>query len=196
MNQKTLIIIACSIIAIILVGSGVLWYQNSFKPQPSVVENTNTPTQPAEPVTSGQIIPPTKTDCADELVIYNWKTYQNTKYQFQFKYPNILQNVSAYDGSILSLNGNENGLLLVHSDDNKKYSIDITIDENGVFDDQGCDTGCKNISVNNHLFVHINHSDTYDMYVTKINNGIMTIFISGDCKDQLIAETMMSFKVF
>jgi len=91
MNQKTTIIITCFLITSALIGGGVLWYQQiTSHSTPTPVENTNTNTQTTEPVTSGQVIPPTKTDCTDELDTTCWNTYTNKEYRFSFKFPIVV----------------------------------------------------------------------------------------------------------
>lgn len=80
MNQQAPVIIAGFIIAAILVGGGVLWYR----------QHTTTP-PPVERSISGTVIPPTKTDCADELDTTCWNTYVNEEHGFELKLAKIFE---------------------------------------------------------------------------------------------------------
>lgn len=67
------------------IGIGTWWV--SQKSQPVTIPAPNTNTIPTEPTISGTVIPPTNTDCTDELDTTCWNTYVNEEYGFSVSYP-------------------------------------------------------------------------------------------------------------
>ncbi len=61
-----------------------------------------------------------------QINISNWKTYRNTKYGYEFKYPDNVGTVSEYDSSFLGPPNNPNEDLLLISDKEKTFHFQIS----------------------------------------------------------------------
>ncbi len=89
MIKKIALIYGLLAIVLVALAGGAAWYFN--KPTPVAIDDT---------------IPPTATDCTDELDTRCWQTYRNEEYGFEFKFPagwEVESDSQYIDGSLYAL---------------------------------------------------------------------------------------------
>jgi hypothetical protein len=126
-------VIAIIIVIVAITASVITWLftekiqapvqQNTTMTSASVVQPTTSTTQPAV-----QSMP------TDEIV--NWKTYSNSKYGFEFKYPDYLKPESVNDNLLTISNRKRKGGNLENGDIVLTFEISKKADEMGGLDEK------------------------------------------------------------
>jgi|GEM_PF-1953375 len=180
--HKTIIFLAVALLGTICIAIGAWWVNQKPHPVPTPVETTNATTQTPETTTSGQVIPPTKTDCTDELDTECWNTYINTEYGFSFKFPKewlvIRNEISGQYKNFLNLDL-DTGMKAIKQDGALKMSLAV---RRSLGDNTGNDyyeQAIQNtkddsfkMTMDNGKIAVFEASSAYDWWVIKIDQNI------------------------
>ncbi|OHA79652.1 MAG: hypothetical protein A2675_03125 [Candidatus Yonathbacteria bacterium RIFCSPHIGHO2_01_FULL_51_10] len=118
------------LLILIVIGIGLLATQKTWVPKVvDVILKTENNQQQIS------IISDSKIETQDPTK--DWKTYTNTKYGYEFKYPDNVGMVSDYDSSFLGPPNNPNEDLLLISDKEESFHFQINKDKISVIKKSG-----------------------------------------------------------
>ncbi|MFA5075890.1 MAG: hypothetical protein WC480_00505 [Patescibacteria group bacterium] len=221
MNLKTKLIFAVLIFLMLFGLASVVWFIKTafFSGQPLAVNSidVNQPTNQSASL-SGQIIPPTKTDCADELDTECWNTYRNTKLGITFKFPVLaVPYFHYYDGNYFECENVDSDYILVPyttlSRGNnifireayyyKKYNnqcvkIINSIDDSGISENNSWYITIQKIAENNldHFIKEKYGSGCSYGGKRKVDDSVTyDVIVNGDGKDLSLTECPINYSI-
>lgn len=101
-----------TLLVVILLAGGVWWGVTYYKNTNTTVQNTN-----------GQVVVNTNTGPVVETT--GWKTYQNSKYNYEFKYPHWWELADSMDSNIINPNASSVTFAEVNPHVQNRFSVTV-----------------------------------------------------------------------